>query len=263
MSDACPPAFIDLAGRLADAAGVVARRYFRQPVDVEAKADQSPVTVADREAEAVMRELIEAEFPDHGIAGEEHGDVRTDAEYVWHLDPIDGTRSFISGKPVFGILVGLAHHGRPLLGVIDQPVNGERWLGAAGRPTTLNGQPVSVRACPGPALATMFTTGREWYQGDELDALERMLAAVKMTMWSSDCYGFALLSTGFADIAMEASMENYDFCALVPVVEGAGGIFSDWQGNPVTIGNGAQVLAAGDARVHVAALKLLAGEGQI
>ncbi len=148
MSDACPPAFIDLAGRLADAAGVVARRYFRQPVDVEAKADQSPVTVADREAEAVMRELIEAEFPDHGIAGEEHGDVRTDAEYVWHLDPIDGTRSFISGKPVFGILVGLAHHGRPLLGVIDQPVNGERWLGAAGRPTTLNGQPVSVRACP-------------------------------------------------------------------------------------------------------------------
>ncbi len=241
--DACPPAYIDLAGRLADAAGAVARRYFRQPVDVEAKADQSPVTVADRQAEAVMREIIEA-------------------EYVRHLDPIDGTRSFISGKPVFGILVGLAQRGRPVLGVIDQPINGERWLGAAGRPTTLNGQPVAVRACPEPALATMFTTGREWYRGEELDALDRMLAAVKMTMWSSDCYGFALLATGFADIAMEAGMENYDFCALLPVIEGAGGIFSDWQGNPVTIGHGARVLAAGDPRVHAAALELLAGRGE-
>ena len=260
MTDVCPPAFIDLAGRLADAAGEVARRYFRQPVDVEAKADLSPVTIADREAEAAMRQIIEAEYPGHGIAGEELGGVRLDAEYVWHLDPIDGTRSFISGKPVFGILVGLARHGRPVLGVIDQPINGERWLGATGRPTTLNGQPVAVRSCPDPALATMFTTGREWYRGDEAAALDRMLAAVKMIMWSSDCYGFALLATGFADIAMEAGMENYDFCALVPVVEGAGGIFSDWQGNAVTIGNGAQVLAAGDARVHAAALRLLAGE---
>jgi inositol-phosphate phosphatase/L-galactose 1-phosphate phosphatase/histidinol-phosphatase len=139
--------FIDLAHRLADSSRPILRSYLRRKLDVDIKSDASPVTQADREAEAAIRKLINATFPDHGIFGEEFGKERADAEYVWVLDPLDGTRSFITGRPTFGTLIALTRNGAPLLGVIDMPILGDRWVGAVGRPTTLNGGRVGARAC--------------------------------------------------------------------------------------------------------------------
>src|SRR5665213_1219911 len=156
MTEPVTAAHLALAGALADKAGGIIRHYFRQPLTVEQKADKSPVTVADREAEAEMRALIETRFPDHGIIGEEHGRTRPDADYVWVLDPIDGTKSFISGVPLFGTLIALTFRGAPILGLIDQPIQRERWLGAAGRKTTLNGKPVATRACRNLGDATLY-----------------------------------------------------------------------------------------------------------
>lgn len=148
MTEPCPAPMVALAQRLADSSGSVVRRYFRTPVAIDDKADASPVTIADREAEHVIRTIIESQRPDDGIYGEEHGTKNLDAEWVWVIDPIDGTKSFITGRPIFGTLIALLHRGRPVLGIIDQPIVGDRWIGVEGRPTTHNGQPVRVRPCP-------------------------------------------------------------------------------------------------------------------
>ncbi len=254
-----PPEFVALAGQLADAARPIVRRYFRTPVAVDDKDDQSPVTIADREAEAAMRTLIAAAHPDHGILGEEHGRHNTDAEWVWVLDPIDGTKAFITGKPCFGTLVALAHRGRPVLGLIDQAITDERWLGAAGRPTTLNGTPTRVRACAELARAYAYTTGPEHFDATTRPGWDRIAAAVKLARYGADCYAYALLATGCIDLVVEAGLKPYDYAALVPVVEGAGGIITDWQGARLDLASDGRVCAAGDSRVHAQATAVLAG----
>ena len=248
---------VHFAHRLADASGEVIRRYYRRPIAVASKADESPVTIADREAETALRRLIEAAYPDHGVVGEEHGEVRSDAEFVWVLDPIDGTRSFIAGKPLFGTLIALCHGGIPVIGVIDQPVSGERWLGCSGRATVLGDRPVASRACARLADAVLFTTGHEWYGASDLEAFKRLEARVRMTQYSADCYAFALLASGFVDLVGECSMDNHDIAALVPVVEGAGGVITDWRGRSIDLGSGGCVLAAGDPALHEKALAVL------
>src|SRR6185503_13786150 len=167
-------AFLSLAVDLAEAAGAAIRPYFRQPIAVDDKPDLSPVTAADREAEAAMRRLIAARFPDHGIIGEEYGREREDAEFVWVLDPIDGTKSFISGVPLFGTLIALANRGRPILGIIDQPISRERWIGAVGRRTTFNGSTVHCRPCPKLAAATLFSTSPDMFKGADAAAQARV-----------------------------------------------------------------------------------------
>jgi len=206
-----------------------------------------------------MRALIEAEYPAHGILGEEHGTVREGADFVWVLDPIDGTKSFISGVPLFGTLIALVHEGRPVLGVIDQPVSRERWRGLDGRPTTFNGESIRTRPCAALAAATLFGGATEQYQGGDAAALARLRASVKLTRFNADCYAYGLVALGFVDCVAEAGMKPYDFCALVPVIAGAGGIVTDWQGRPLDLGSDGRVLAAGDARLHAAALARLGG----
>lgn len=255
---ACPPEFIALAQDLAEAARPVVRKYFRTPVAVDDKADASPVTIADREVEAAMRAILAARVPDHGILGEEHGREHVDAEWVWVLDPIDGTAAFITGKPSFGTLIALAHNGKPVLGVIDQAFTDERWLGAAGRVTTLNDRPVSVRPCPDLAHAYAFTTAPELFCPETRPGWDRIAAACKRPRYGCDCYAYALMASGFCDVVVEAGLKPYDFAALVPVVEGAGGIMTDWSGKPLSIDSAGRVIAAGDARVHAEALGLLA-----
>jgi inositol-phosphate phosphatase/L-galactose 1-phosphate phosphatase/histidinol-phosphatase len=251
--------FEALAHRLADAAGDIQRRYFRSPVSVETKPDASPVTIADREAEAVMRELIAAAYPDHGILGEEHGRDRVDAEFVWVLDPIDGTKSFITGRPLFGTLIALAHHGRPVVGMIDQSILRERWVGVAGAGSAWNGRPIRVRACPRLQDAVLFATSPTMFQaGAENHAFDRVQKAVRLPMYGGDCYAYGLLAMGFADLVVEASLQPYDFMALAPVIAGAGGRLTDWQGRELELGSSGQVVAAGDERVHAEALALLA-----
>lgn len=243
--------FEALAHRLADAAGEIQRRYFRTPVSVETKADESPVTIADRESEAVMRDLIRAAYPGHGILGEEHGSDRLDAEFVWVLDPIDGTKSFITGRPLFGTLIALAHGGRPVVGMIDQSILKERWVGSEGTASAWNGRPIAVRPCPRLEDAVLYCTSPTMFRTTaENGAFARLQAAVRLPLFGGDCYAYGLMAMGFADLVVEASLAPYDFMALVPVIEGAGGRITDWQGRPLALGSGGQVAAAGDARVH-------------
>jgi histidinol phosphatase-like enzyme (inositol monophosphatase family) len=260
----CPDAFVTLAERLAEAAGKIARGYFRQAIEIERKDDESPVTVADREAENAMRALIAESFPDHGVVGEEHGSERADTEYVWVLDPIDGTKRFISGHVQFGTLIALLREGAPLLGVIDMPAMGERWIGAAGRPTTHRDRDgtreVRVRPCADLAEATLFSTTPHMFPGTDFDAFERVRKGVRQPMYGGECYAYGLLASGFVDLVIEATMGAYDYLPLVAVVEGAGGTITDWAGRPLGLESDGRVLAAGDGRAHAAAMTLLNAE---
>jgi inositol-phosphate phosphatase / L-galactose 1-phosphate phosphatase / histidinol-phosphatase len=250
--------YLALAAALADAAGAEIRPHFRQPLTVDDKPDLSPVTIADRAAEAAMRRLIGERFPDHGIIGEEYGPERADAEFVWVLDPIDGTKSFISGVPLFGTLIALAHQGRPIVGVIDQPISRERWVGAQGRPTTFNGAAIRCRSCPALAAATVFSTSPDMFRGADAAAHARVAGTVKLVRFGADCYAYGLVALGFVDLVIEASLKAYDFSAMLPIVEGAGGVASDWQGAPLTVASDGRVVVAGDTRAHEEALALLA-----
>ena len=260
MTETVGAAHLALAEALADAARAVIRGYFRRKIAIDEKSDLTPVTIADREAEAAMRRLIEAQFPDHGIIGEEHGPTRADAEYVWVLDPIDGTKSFISGIPLFGTLIALTRSGRPVLGVIDQPILGERWLGAQGHPTFFNGARAHTRACASLAAATLYSTAPEgMFSGTDAVAFARLRAAVKLVRTGADCYAYAQLASGFIDLVVEGGLKPYDYCALVPVIKGAGGVMTDWQGRPLTLGSGGHVVACGDPRLAAATRTTLAG----
>src|SRR6478735_4270437 len=230
-----PADFVALANSLADAARPIAARYFRTPVTVDDKIDLSPVTIADREAETAMRALLAKHVPAHGVFGEEHGAERTDAEYVWVLDPIDGTKAFITGLPIFGTLIALLHRGVPVLGVIDQPILKERWLGVAGRQSTFNGRPIRVRACPSLERAYMYSTAPIMFSGDISRRHESLTHAVKLFRWGGDCYAYGLLASGHVDLVVENALKLYDFAALVPVVKGAGGLITDWQGGELDI----------------------------
>lgn len=243
---------IALAGRLADAAGAAIRPRFRAEHGLEAKADLSPVTLADREAEEAMRRLIIAERPMDGIHGEEFG-VREGANNrVWVLDPIDGTRSFVAGRAIFGTLIALLEDGWPVLGVIDQPIQRERWLGVAGRGTTFNGAPARTRACRALAGAELATTSPHLFdahQGEHYLALAAAVAGGNMRqgpIYGGDCYNYGLLASGHIDLVVEAGLKLHDFAALVPVVEGAGGRMCDWQGDPLHAASTGEVIAAGD-----------------
>lgn len=242
---------LDLAQRCADAAGAVARRHYRTPVAVDVKADSSPVTIADREVETAIRTILEAERPDDGILGEEHGSRDLNAEYVWVIDPIDGTKSFITGRPLFTTLIALLHRGVPVMGIIDQPVTGDRWIGINGRQTTLNGQPVTTRSCPDIALATQAAT-MPFHQVE----FAMTQASSRYMVWGGDAYAFGLLASGFIDLMVEAGLQPYDWAALVAVIEGAGGVITDWEGQPLRLGCNGNVVAAGDPALHAHVLSM-------
>lgn len=246
----CPAEFVAFAEDLAEAARGVTRHYFRTPVAVDTKDDDSPVTVADRETEARLRERIAARFPEHGIVGEEHGTEGRDAEFVWVLDPIDGTKAFITGNPLFGTLIALTRGGRPLLGVIDMPILGERWVGAAGRPTehadAAGRRPARTRRCPTLERAVLQATHPDMFQGADAAAFRHLAESVRLTRYGGDCFSYGQLASGFLDLVCEACLQPYDFMALLPVIAGAGGVASDWSGAPLTLDSDGRLLAAGD-----------------
>ncbi len=257
MSDV--DAFVALAERLAEAVRPIVIGYFRSGVTIDDKADTTPVTAADREAEATMRAMIEDAHPDHGILGEEHGGARLEAAHVWVLDPIDGTKSFVTGKPLFGTLIALLRDGAPIVGVIDMPALGERWVGAQGRPTRFGDRPVRTRPCPDLARAWLYATSPQMFRGADAAAFDRLRPSCRAAVYGADCYAYGLLANGTVDLVCEASTQPYDYCALVPVVTGAGGVISDWNGEPLGLGSDGRVLAAGDAGLHATALRVLAG----
>ncbi len=251
------PADIALAHALADAAGAAIRPHFRTPFTVESKADASPVTVADCAAEAAMRAIIARERPDDGVIGEEYGEDRPGAARVWVFDPIDGTRAFVAGRPLFGTLIALLEDGVPVLGIIYQCIAGDRWVGAAGQGTTLNGSPARVRPCAALAQAHIGTTSPQAFDVGDFARFERLRVGARDTLYGGDCHNYGLVAAGHLDAVIEASLKIYDWAALVPVVEGAGGIMRDWAGAPLRIGSDGRVVAAGDARVFDAALAAL------
>lgn len=257
----CPAEFVELAERLADASGRIVRHYFRGSLEIITKADASPVTVADRAAETELRRMVALAYPQHGLIGEEFPPERREAEFVWVFDPIDGTKSFITGRPLFGTLIALLHRGRPILGIIDHPALGERWIGAAGRPTTFQGKPCGVRACADLGRAVLAASSPHMFGSEAAAAaFHRVRTRSALTMYGADCYAYGLLASGFHDLVVEANNGIHDFLALVPVIEGAGGIITDWRGEPLGLESGDKVLAAGDPRMHAAALELLAGD---
>lgn len=255
-----PDGTMELAVALADVADDVAARYFRKSLEIERKADASPVTIADRETEAEMRRLIAEAFPDHGIYGEEHGTENLDAQHVWVLDPIDGTASFSIGSPVFGSLIALLENGSPILGIINCPAMNERWIGARGRPTTHNGQPVTTRACDDLADTWIGSCSPAMFSpGDETERAKRLRSMCRRAVWGGDCYSYGLIANGTLDIVLESDLKPFDFMALIPVIEGAGGQVTDWTGDRLTLESQGQVLACGDAALHDRAVSVLAG----
>ncbi|KAL4581303.1 hypothetical protein LXL04_017514 [Taraxacum kok-saghyz] len=269
--------FANVANKLADAAGDVIRQYFRKRFDIIDKEDLSPVTIADRAAEEAMISIIQESLPSHAIYGEENGWQCTEksADYVWVLDPIDGTKSFItgrfrastllySGKPVFGILIALLHRGKPILGVIDQPILRERWVGLTGRITKLNGEEISTRNCPKLSQAYLYTTSPHLFSGDAEVAFARVRDKVKVPLYGCDCYAYALLASGHVDLVVESGLKPYDFLSLIPVIEGAGGVITDWNGNQLTweassssLPTSFNVVAAGNKQLHQEAVDSL------
>jgi histidinol phosphatase-like enzyme (inositol monophosphatase family) len=232
------PADILLANRLADAAGQAIRPFFRSTFAQETKADASPVTEADRAGESAIRRILDAECPRDGIIGEEFGEKSGTSGRSWIIDPIDGTISFMAGRPIFGTLIALLEDNWPVLGVIDQCINGERWVGAAGYPTTLNGAPVQTRSCRALADATLATSGPQYFSQHDGDHFMELAArtAHKKMLFGGDCYNYALLASGHIDLVVEAGLKLHDFAALIPVhderlVGGAASRSFGWTGN--------------------------------
>mgnify|MGYP000521844649 FL=1 len=246
------PADLALANRLADAAGAAIRPLFRGTWEQERKADRSPVTEADRAAEAAMRAILESERPDDGIIGEEYGKSREGAGRQWVLDPVDGTISFMAGRPIFGTLIALMQDGWPVLGIIDQPIAGERWAGRIGEGTTFNGKPVRTRSCKSLDEAVLATSSPHYFDSTSAEAYMQLAQTVGgnerqgTIVYGGDCYNYGLLAGGHLDIVCEQGLEIYDYAALVPVVEGAGGTVSDWQGNPLDADSDGTIIALGD-----------------
>ena len=255
-------AFID---RLATASGETILPFFRTSLlGIENKAGDrrfDPVTEADRAAEAVMRRLIKASFPQHGIVGEEFGSEREDADYVWVLDPIDGTKSFIAGFPIWGTLIALLHRGTPVYGMMHQPYIGERFSGDNGSARyrgASSERKLAVRRCASLKEAISFTTSPLLMNASDRAAFGKVEAEVKLTRYGGDCYSYCMLAAGHLDLVIETELKPYDIAALIPIITGAGGIITTWEGKPAQ--GGGRIVAAGDPRVHEAALKLLTAQ---
>ena len=244
-----------LASRLADAARPILKGYFRKPIPIDDKSDDSPVTRADRETEAAMRAILAVEAPGHGVIGEEYGAANVDAEYVWTLDPLDGTRAFVSGKPQFGTLIALLHKGAPILGVMDMPILGERWVGVLGRGTTLNGQLARTRAAVDLADARIGTTSPEMFSDpSDMAAYQRLRAEVADCNYGGDCYNYGVLASGALDVVIETTLKIWDLAALAPIVIAAGGAMTDWTGKSLTADSAGDVIASSDPSLHRAVL---------
>ncbi|WP_010409570.1 inositol monophosphatase family protein [Citromicrobium sp. JLT1363] len=253
-----------VAHRLADAAREAIRPHFRKTTP-EFKGDASPVTIADRDAEDAMRVILMSEYAQDGIVGEEYPEHEGRSGRKWVLDPIDGTISFVAGRPIFGTLIALLQDGWPVLGIIDQPIIGERWVGRIGAPTTLNGKDVRTRSCKSLDAAMLATSSPHYFDAQGADAYMRLAHAVGgnkrqgMIVYGGDCYNYGLLANGQLDIVCESGLKLFDYAALVPIVEGAGGTMSDWQGHPLDADSDGSVIALGDPARLEDVLEALAG----
>lgn len=261
MADTSTPLLLteqQFAADTADAARAIALRHFRSGVAVEDKADSSPVTVADRSIEAFLRSRITERFPTHGIYGEEEAPLNLDSDHVWIVDPIDGTKSFVTGHPLFGNLMALLTDGEPCLGQIDMPAMNERWQGIKGAPSTFNGAPCRTSDCRDLSAAFAYTTDPLLFTGPTAAAFQTLRESVRLIRFGGDCYNYGLLASGHCDLVLEIGLQPYDYLPVVQIVQGAGGVITDWRGQPLGIGSGGDVLASATPELHAAMLERLA-----
>jgi myo-inositol-1(or 4)-monophosphatase len=252
--------FESFVERLTTAAGEAVLPFFRTAVGIEnkGKGGFDPVTAADRAGEAAIRQIIKANFPNHGVIGEEFGSENDEAEYTWIIDPIDGTRSFITGLPAWGTLIGLLRKGTPVYGVMSQPFIKERFVGdgASACCKGPHGERIlTTRACESLSEAVLCTTSPRLFSAQEIKAFETLEAQVQLTRFGGDCYNYCMLAAGHVDLVVEAGLAPYDILPLIPIVEGAGGIVTAWDGGPAT--QGGRVIAAGDKGLHAKAVEFL------
>lgn len=258
-----PEQFVESAIAAADAARLITTKYFRASAslgsNIDNKSDCSPVTIADRETEQCLQDLLLKRHPSHSFIGEESGATENDSEWKWVIDPIDGTKSFATGNPTFGTLIALLHDGKPVLGVIDHAVLNERWVGIRGHATTHNGTPCTTNSTADLATATLYATTIDMFTDQSLKRFNKLSAACRFRVFGGDCYAYSLLSCGFTEVVCEAQMKAHDYLALIPVVEGAGGVITDWQGNELTENDssGGEVVATANEDLHKAALEAL------
>jgi inositol-phosphate phosphatase / L-galactose 1-phosphate phosphatase / histidinol-phosphatase len=252
------PAALALAEQLADVARRIVLQHFRAPLTVEHKVDGTPVTVADRDIETHMRRMIRAAFPGHAVRGEEFA-AEGSGEFTWVLDPIDGTKSFVSGYPLFGSLIALQQQERSVLGVIEAPVVGERWVGADGCATLFNGKPAKTSDRRSLAEAILYTTTPDTFDAAERSRFEALSARTALRRFGGDCYLYGMLASGFCDLVVESHLKPHDFMAVIPVVTGAGGRISDWRGAPLSAASDGRVVAAATEALWRQALEALSG----
>lgn len=257
MTAPSPQDLLKAALEISEAAAVIPMRYFRAGVAVEDKPDESPVTIADRETEAHIRKAIETRFPSHGIFGEEYGKANADAEHTWIIDPIDGTRSFICGVPLFGMLLGVLRKGVPVAGVIRMPALGETFAGCRGGGATLNGAPVGCRRLADIGEARLFINEANRMVEREPARLKRLMQFGQVRRFSNDCYPFGLLAAGQVDAVVDFDLQPYDYLPVVPVVEAAGGIITEWSGKPLGLNSEGTVVAAATPEMHAALIDRL------
>ena len=250
MQELSPRDLLQAAIDISGAAAPIPMRYFRSAVAVEDKADESPVTIADRETEAAIRQAIGARFPSHGIFGEEFGKQNTEADHTWIIDPIDGTRSFICGVPLFGMLLGILHKGEAIAGVIRMPALSECYAGCRGAGATLNGRQVRCRQLDDVANSRIFINEANRLVEREPQRLQRLMGLGRVRRFSNDCYPFALLAAGEIDAVVDFDLQPYDYLPVVPVVEAAGGIITDWKGARLGLGSDGSVAAASNPALH-------------
>lgn len=245
--------FITLAHHLADEAGSIIGKHFRTNFEVESKADETPVTIVDRTVEARLREIVEKQRPEDGILGEEYGPVEGKNNYTWVFDPIDGTKSFVIGRPTFGTLIALCQDGVPILGIIDQPILKERWIGVKGQPTLFNGTSVQTRPCVSLKETRIASTSPSMMP----EVWPKFYDECGIVVWGGDCYSYGLLANSGLDAVIESGLGTYDFAAIPPIVEGAGGLMCDWEGKPLTLESDGKTLAIGNPALKEEFLSLI------
>ncbi len=236
--------FAPFFNEAADLAGQITLRYFRKEIPIDDKDDKSPVTQADREIEQNLRDRIGKAFPDHGIVGEEFGVSNEKAEFVWVIDPIDGTRAFMTGKPLFGTIIGLMHGGKPVVGCIDQAFTRERWFGIDGLVATHDGAPIKVSPPRALESSRLYTGSPDMFRGENFESYLDLCRTVKWPQYGCDCYAYGLLAMGWTDLVVEQHLKIYDVAGVIPIITGAGGFAGDWDLNPIGFDFSGEMVAA-------------------
>jgi inositol-phosphate phosphatase/L-galactose 1-phosphate phosphatase/histidinol-phosphatase len=242
--------FVKFANLLADSASQTSMKYFRKKLEVDNKDDESPVTIADKETEKIIRDEIRKNFPNHGILGEEYENENLESEFIWVIDPIDGTRSYIAGHKDFGNLISLLHNNQPIIGIINCPAHNERWLGIKDVKTTCNGKNVLTSGIKKIENAYLFTSGVYFYEPFFRKGFETLKGKTKYFRLGGDCYMYGMLSSGLIDIVIEDTLKAHDYMALINVVEGAGGKISDKYGKPITLQSDGSLIASSSSQLH-------------